>query len=253
MGELFPNQSYGQRIYKHKDLPIFVTDEFSFYRCVAFDDSFYGKTVSELHAGNLRQCSCANRYSDLFPYEKVSYWADSPKTARAEVKYHNKTNNLITFWAYDDATSFIPTTENTEPLFIVDGRQLGFTEILLKDEQCIPLSNKEKDIVKQIVEEKPDCLVYNSKQGKDDSVNYLFFEKGFKKLALREVKLRIQNGKSFNKATIYCAYSSDYTPWLKGYGESFEPIARRKMHEEYLNSEEYKYRKYWYDSKFGER
>lgn len=30
MGEVFPNQSYGQRIYKHRELPILVGGEFDF-------------------------------------------------------------------------------------------------------------------------------------------------------------------------------------------------------------------------------
>ena len=56
MGDLFPNQAYGQQILKHKTLPVFVTQEFDFFRCIEFRKDFYGKTVSTLHAGNLRTC-----------------------------------------------------------------------------------------------------------------------------------------------------------------------------------------------------
>ena len=176
MGEIFPNQSYGQRILKHRELPILVGGEFDFFRCIAFNADFYSKTVSELHAGNLRCGNCNNRYSSLFPYEKVSYWADSASTARAEIKFHNKTNNLITFWAYDDATSTFPATINEEPLYIIDGRQFGFDSILWKDENNIELNSQEKEVISLIVNEKPDCLAYNSKRH-DGGVNYLFFEK----------------------------------------------------------------------------
>lgn len=43
MSELFQNQDYGRTVFKHKELPIFVTDEFDFYRCIVFDKKFYGK------------------------------------------------------------------------------------------------------------------------------------------------------------------------------------------------------------------
>lgn len=82
MNNLFSNQSYGRTVYKHKELPIYVTDEFNFFRCISFREDFYGKTVSELHIGNLRMGTPENRYSNLFPDECVSYWADSPKTSR---------------------------------------------------------------------------------------------------------------------------------------------------------------------------
>lgn len=107
MGELFPNQSYGRVIYKHTNLPLYQTDEFNFFRCISFSEGFYGKTVSVLHAGNLREGTAENRYALLFGKRKVLYWVDSLQTARAEIKYHNLGNNLISFWAYDDATSTI--------------------------------------------------------------------------------------------------------------------------------------------------
>lgn len=54
-------------------LPIILEEEFDFYRYVTFTDSLYGKTVSELHNGNLRFVTAANRYADLFGGEKISY------------------------------------------------------------------------------------------------------------------------------------------------------------------------------------
>lgn len=68
MGKFFKSQDWGRTIFKHIDLPVYVTDEFSFYRCVEFREEFYGKTVSELFNGNLR--TCCGRYSKLFPGKK---------------------------------------------------------------------------------------------------------------------------------------------------------------------------------------
>ena len=143
MSDLFPNQSYGMKTLRHTRLPIIITEEFDFFRCVVFNDKFYGRTVSELHSGNLRTNSSNNRYSALFPNKKLSYWADSPQTARAEVKYHCQSNNLLTFWAYDDATSTFPTLPIDEPLIIIDGLQFGFFEILDKFEKGYQLTKNE--------------------------------------------------------------------------------------------------------------
>ena len=63
----------------HKRLPVIVTDEFDFWRCVEFNENFYGITVSELFKGNLRESNKNNRYSSLFPNQKLSYWASSKK------------------------------------------------------------------------------------------------------------------------------------------------------------------------------
>lgn len=82
----FISQSYGRPIYKHEQLSVYITDEFNFFRCVEFKADFYGKTASTLFNGNLRICSETNRYAKLFPNQKLSYWADSPDTARAEIK-----------------------------------------------------------------------------------------------------------------------------------------------------------------------
>lgn len=54
MGEFFTNQYWGIDIWKHQELPIIESDSFNFFRCVEFQNDFYGRTVSELHKGNLR-------------------------------------------------------------------------------------------------------------------------------------------------------------------------------------------------------
>ena len=127
-GREFISQSYGRPTYKHKELPVYITDEFNFFRCVEFNDEFYGKTASALFNGNLRTCS--GRYAKLFPNQKLSYWANSPTTARAEIKKHGAGKNILTFWAYDDRTSTFPILQNEEPLIIIDGRKTGVQELI---------------------------------------------------------------------------------------------------------------------------
>lgn len=239
MSDLFSNQSFGRTIYKHRELPLYVTDEFVFYRCVSFCDDFYGKTVSELHNGNLRPRTSEYRYSKLIPNERVSYWADSPETSRAEVKYHNPGNNLLTFWAYDDASSTFPTREDREPLIIIDGRNIGFNEILHRIESDHKLTSKEKNLIDQIASQHPDCLVYESLRRKGGQ-NYMFFEKGFQKLSLREVRLRLGDYKGKNSSRIVCAGTSDYSPYPERYGMYFKPIAKVKMNLTYLKTNEYR-------------
>ena len=95
--KVFKAQSYDQPTFKHKNLPIFLTKEFDFFRCVEFKEEFYGVLATDLFKGNLRECT--GRYSSLFPNQKISYWADSVMTARAEVKKHGAGCNLLTFWA----------------------------------------------------------------------------------------------------------------------------------------------------------
>lgn len=241
MSYLFSNQDFGRAIYKHKELPVYVTDEFSFFRCIAFDEGYYGKTLSELHAGNLRPSEQGNRNSKLFPNERLSYWADSPQTARAEVKVRNKGNNLITFWAYDDATSTFPTRLDREPLIIIDGRDEGFNEILQKIENDQEITSGEKNLIAQIASQHPDCLAYKSVRIKG-GLNFLFFEKGFHKLSIRECRLRLGDNQSKNASRIVCAGSSDYTPYPESYGMYFQPIAKVKMDLTYQETDEYKSR-----------
>lgn len=242
MGELFPNQYYGMDIWKHKDLPILESHDFSFFRCVDFNESLYGKTVSELHLGNLRVSRTDNRYSNLFPGQKLSYWADSPKTARTEVKKWGASNNLLTFWAYDDGSSFIPTVYPTEYLRIVDGIHFGFDQILKKVGNHTKLTPNEQRFIDRIACEEPDCLAYKSEACKD-GICFLFFEQGFRKLSLREVSLRLGDYLGKNTVKVQCAITSDYTPALKQYGMYFQPIARTSYDKSYENTDEYIMRK----------
>lgn len=251
---LFPNQDYVSSVLKHTELPVYITESFRFFRCISFDKSFYGLTLSELHSGNLRSPTDDNRYSKLFPVNQISYWADSKKTAMAEIKYHLKLqnrnhNNLITFFAYDDASSTFPSLSNTEPLIIVDGRELGFSTILDKFENGQQLTTLENDVIQRITDENPDCLAYESKRVRN-GINYLFLEKGFKKLALREVSLRLGDEPGRNTCIVQCAIASDYSPIPESYGYSFHPIARMQMNNAYLNTDEYISRKAVIDNSY---
>lgn len=238
MGELYPNQYFGIDIWKHKDLPLIESHDFNFFRCIAFRDSYYGKTISELHTGNLRVSRKDNRYSQLFPGQRLSYWADSSQTARAEAKKWGVKNNLLTFWAYDDGSSFIPTVYPAEYLRIVDGIHFGFDKILKKVNDGLPLSHEEQSFIDRITYEEPDCLAYES-EARKGGVCYLFFEHGFKKLSLREVSLRLGDAKGKNHATVPCAITSDFTPVLENYGCAFEPIAKVRLDKGYIDSKEY--------------
>ena len=150
MSNFYSNHYPSIPIYKHGSLPIVETGEFDFYRCIPFQDSFYGKTVSELHAGNLRMSN--GRYSKLFPGEKLSYWASDSKTARAEVKKHGANNNLLTFFAYDDATASFPTLSKERNLLrILDGVHFGFDKILKKVGNHEELTRSEKEFIDKII------------------------------------------------------------------------------------------------------
>lgn len=238
MSSLFDNHSTFASVYKHGSLPIYKTFEFSFYRCVCFEDWVYGRTVSRLHSNNLRDNDNSGRHSKLFPNEKVSYWADSKSTALAEIKRHGGHKNYITFTSYDDQSSTFPMLNVDEELVIIDGRETGFHEILQKVEEGEELTKGDREVIRLIQDENPDCLAYKSVACKD-GVNFLFFEKGFKKLALREVKLYYGENKARNSRRIACSVTSDYSPVLESYGRYFEPIARVKTDEKYLESEEY--------------
>lgn len=249
MSDFLPNHYLSYEVLKHKELPIYKTGEFDFYRCVPFSDVFYGKTVSELHQGNLRDRRSWNRYSMLFSGQKVSYWADSKRTAFAEMQKHGQGHNLLTFFAYDDATSSFPTlSKKRDVLTIIDGRGMGFHEILEKDDKGIPLSEEDKKLISKIEDENPDCLAYWS-VARQGGVNFLFFEKGFRKLALREVRLRLGDDATKNKNCIYCAGTSDYTAWLKSYGDYFLPKAKIRHDDNYELTEEFlrrqKINQYW--------
>ena len=240
MGEFFQNQYWGMDIWKHQELPIIESHDFNFFRCLEFEKNYYGKTVSELHNGNLRVSRKDNRYSNLFPGQKLSYWADSPQTAKAEM--WGSGNNILTFWAYDDGSSFIPTIYPAENIRIVDGIHFGFDKILKKVGNHEKLTKNEKEIIDRIGYEKPDCLAYHS-EARKGGVCFLFFEQGFKKLSLREVKLRLGDCKGKNTANVTCAITSDFSPVLEGYGYYFSPIAKVKYDKKYIMSDEYILRK----------
>ena len=241
MSTLFRNHSCFSQVVKHKYLPIYKTYEFDFFRCVNVEDWVYGQTISKLHAENLRINNNKGRYSKLFPNEKISYWADSKYTALSEIKKHNGNKNYLTFWAYDDASSTFPILGNDESLVIINGIDLNFHKILLKVERDEVLTIKETELLELIKRERVDCLAYKSVASKD-GINFLFFEKGFKKLSLRETSLYFGERKSKNMKRISCAISSDYSPIIKNYGKCFEPIAGERMDEKYKYTEEYKTR-----------
>ena len=236
----FISQACDRPTYKHKNLPVYITDEFDFFRCVEFKDDFYGKTVSTLFNGNLRECT--GRYSKLFPNQRLSYWADSAATARAEIKKHGAGNNILTFWAYDDGSSTFPTLPDQSPLIIIDGRKCGVQELIDKADSDMPLTAVEKAYLESLMAEKPDCLAFDS-HAKKGGENFIFFENGFKKLALREVRLRFGRNDGGANNLIMCAYASDYMPFIQNYGKYFLPKAKIKMDEVYLTSEEYLQRK----------
>ena len=254
MSDIFPNQGFGTPIYRHKQLPLLSTHEFDFYRIIGFNDMLYGKRISDLHAGNLRVSRTDNRYSSLFPGQKLSYWADSIETAKAEYFHWNKNKNILTFMAYDDGSSFMPTVYPATDLIIVDGFQLDFNRLLHKIEGNEKLSSSEKDLIDTIAAYEPDCLAYQSERN-PYGVNYLFFEHGFKKLSLKKVELYHGERKSHNRNGIYCAITCDYTPCLENYGYMFMPIAKLVYDKEYEKSDEFKLReqtyKYFVKRKLG--
>lgn len=151
-------------------------------------------------------------------------------------------NNLLTFWAYDDGSSFIPTVYPAEYLRIIDGINFGFDIILKKIGNHEDLTCDEKEFIDRLGCEKPDCLAYRS-EAKAGGVCFLFFEQGFRKISLREVALRLGDYKGENTAKITCAITSDFRPVLKGYGHYFSPIARVKYNDKYIETNEYILRK----------
>ena len=249
---VFKSQAYDMPTFKHKELPIYVTKEFDFYRCVEFKKDFYGMTAGQLFKGNLRMCT--GRYASLFPNQKISYWADSPKTARAEIKKHGSGCDILTFWAYDDASSFIPCLGNNEMLYIVDGRRSGIQLLIEKADSGIDLTIEEQTMMERILKEPIDCIAYESK-AYPGGENFIFLERGFKKLFMRQLRLRFGRKNGGSHDYICCATSSDYTPHPKSYGEFFLPKCRIRMDDNYLKTEEYMTRiknmEDVYDSKFG--
>lgn len=114
----------------------------------------------------------------------------------------------------------------------------------------IELSESELEIMDRIRSESPDGLVYSSHVDPNHR-NYLFFESGFRKLSLKQVLLTIRKDGRVNRNRVTCAASSDYTPSIEAYGHCFEPIAKLKFDERYLESEEYISRKTNYEHNVG--
>lgn len=234
---------------KHNSLPILAQTELDFFRYVTFTDDMYGKTISELHHGNLRAVTNNNRYADLFEGDKVSYWAATPLIARREWQKHNQGEaNHLMFWAYDDVSNTFPTMR--EPMIIIDGIQLGFEKILEKCDNGEPLTAQDQFLIDEIKKGKPDCLAYKPHTGKNihcdelpsaREANFMFFEKGFNKLVLREVNLRVNHNK--NRNDICCSVGGGYTLDEESYGKYFAPIAKVRMNSDYLKSDEYLSRK----------
>ena len=82
-------------------------------------------------------------------------------------------------------------------------------------------------------------LLYNADFGIYAVLPYIFFDRGFKKLALRELSLRLSRAAGGNHNKIVCAGTSDYTPYIKNYGMYFAEKARVEEEKSYLSSEEY--------------
>lgn len=236
----FISQDCGRPIYKHKKLPVYIGDQFNFYRCVEFKDDFYGKTASYLFNGNSRECT--GRYSSLFPHQKLSYWADSPATARAEIKKHGAGNSILTFWAYDDGASTFPTLQRQDPLVIVDGKKCGIQDLLDKADNNMELTVTEQKYIMDILDQNPDCLAFDS-HAKNGGENFIFFEKGFQKLALRQLRLRFGKNNGGANNCIVCADTCDYSPHIESYGKYFMQKGRVAMDQTYLKSNEYLLRK----------
>ena len=243
MTRAFENQSYLSPVYRHRELPLLKTNEFDFFRCIDIGDWVYGKTISELHQGNLRKNVPENRYSKLFPKGKISYWADSKTTSLKEIQKHGASESYLSFHAYDDATSTFPTLNTDYDLIIIDGIELNFHRILDKIENDKPLDASERKLIKQIELEEPDCLAYRSVACTTEShTNFLFFESGFKKLAIKEVRNHMENRPKNDDVRIYCAVSNDYTPIIKNYGCYFDNGLNIMFNPKYIESEEYKFR-----------
>lgn len=237
----FQNRSLLSNTYEHHSLPVLKTSEFSFYRSVFLEDWVYNKTVSELHKGNLRENDNKGRHSKLFPKQKISYWASNPETAFKEIKKHGSGDDYIQFEAYDDPSSTFPTITDSSQLTIVNGDEIGFAEILDRIEKDIDLDSKEVDTIEQITHEKPDCLAYTSIED-PKGTNFLFFERGFRKLSIKNVKLFFDSESPRFSNVIHCSTSSDYVPEPQAYGYYFESRTEVKEDKKYTETDEYKLR-----------
>ena len=118
---------------------------------------------------------------------------------------------------------------------------MEFNKILKKLEKHENLTKGERELIDEIADQEPDCLAYES-EARKGSMNFLFFEHGFKKLSLREVRLRLGDEQGKNHNRIVCADTSDYAPKLYSYGNMFLPIARIGKDEHYNETDEFKLR-----------
>lgn len=233
---LFDSQAYGQFNYKHKKFPIYITKEFDFFRCVPFDESMYGVVAYNLFMNNLRKSD--GRYSKLFGNSKVSYWCNSPVVARAEVRKHKSAKNTLMFWAYDDFSSFAPCRENSDYLHILDARTTDIADLIEKVDKGVDITKKEKDYFAELMKQDIDAIAYRSKV-QEDGENFIFNEKGFKKLALKWVGLRFSKSCGGSNSGIWVVNNGDYNPFIKSYAEYFMPKCRIKVDEEFLKTAEY--------------
>lgn len=231
-------------LFQNIDLPLYFASEFTFYRCVKWEDEFYGNTISKLFNGNLRDYNpnSNNRYAKIFSSKKISYWSNSPKTAYKEINKHCTSSNVIIFEAYDDSSSAFSMLDNSALLTIVDGRKCGIQIILDKLDMDEELNDDEIELFSKLFSYDIDCIVYDSHVDKDGE-NYLFFENGFKKLALKSVKLRFSKINGGNHNYIELAHGSDYLPSPELYGSHFDKKTKIKFDKNYLNTDEYLLRK----------
>lgn len=81
---------------------------------------------------------------------------------------------------------------------------------------------------------------FHAKRGGE---NFIFIEKGFQKLSLRQLGLRFGKRDGGNHNLIVCAGTCDYAPYIESYGQYFIPKAKVAMEQTYLQSNEYILRK----------
>ena len=91
----FESQAYGGYAHRYEGLHLIDADEFIFYRFVNFNEGMYGKTVSELHAGNLRTPGSDSRYAKLFPNHRLSNIGARPQCRQPKVNLRLVTRRMI--------------------------------------------------------------------------------------------------------------------------------------------------------------
>src|SRR5699024_1683627 len=138
------------------------------------------------------------------------------------------------------ATSTFPTLNTDYDLTIIDGIELNFHQILYKIENDKLLNASERKLIKQIELEESDCLAYKSVAcTTENRTNFLFFENGFKKLAVKEVRIHMGNRSKNDDVRIHCTVLSDYSPLINNYGCYFDNELSIMYNPKYAESEEY--------------